>query len=449
MKKYDIICIGTGGAGNTASAKLAKEGKKVLICDYAPFGGTCAISGCDPKKIMITAAEFSDFARRLLKNNVIGEKPVLSWADMMAHKRRFTEGHPAHLTHKYDKLGIDYVYGRAEFTGEHTLKIGAEEYEFGKCLIGTGSRPFPLPFEGAEYVADNSVFLDMDELPDSLLFIGGGYISVEFANIASAFGAHCTIVQADDRLVPAFDKDIADVMTESLKSKGMEIICGAKVKKIEKTPEGYNVCLATAEGERTICAGLPVHGAGRVANLEGLNPEKGNVSVSRRGVEVNKYMQSVSNPDVFAAGDCADTGGYMLSPVAFMEGYAAAVNMMGENVMTPDHADNATVMFNVPAVAAIGLTETQAKEAGIDYSVKFKRTESWFTSFRVMEEFSAYKVLTDKKTGLIVGAHLIGPHAEDVINIFAVAMKQRVKAADLKKIVYAYPTASSDIIHML
>jgi len=234
---------------------------------------------------------------------------------MMRHKRVFTNGHPEHLVHKYEKSGIDYVTGKAEFTGEHSVKIGGVEYGFKKALIGTGSRPFPLPFEGAELVAGNAVFLDLDELPDSLLFIGGGYISVEFANIASAFGAKCAVIQADDRLVPAFDSFIGGIMTESMEAKGIEIICGAKVRKVVRRSEGFDVYVAASDKELVIHAGLVVHGAGRVPNLEGLNTEAAGVETTRRGVKVNEFMQT-ANPDIYAAGDCADTGGYLLSPVA-------------------------------------------------------------------------------------------------------------------------------------
>ena len=242
---YDVICVGTGGAGNTASFKLAAAGKKVLICDYKQFGGTCAISGCDPKKVMITAAEFADFNRRLASKGITDCSNLPSWKGMMAHKREFTANHSERLKYKYEKAGIDYVDGKASFTGANSLKINNVDYTFDQAFIGTGSKPLVLPFKGFEYVCDNECFLNLNELPDSVLFIGGGYISIEFANIANAFGADTTIVQVDKRLVPSFETDIVDVMVESLEHKGVSILTSARVHSIEKNGSKYTVHIKT------------------------------------------------------------------------------------------------------------------------------------------------------------------------------------------------------------
>lgn len=448
MSHYEVICIGTGGASNPAAFKLAASGKKILVCDDRQFGGTCAISGCDPKKVMITAAEFADFNRRLAGRDIAPNMLQLSWEKMMEHKRTFTNGHSEKLKYKYGKSNIDYAEGRASFTGENSVLIGKKEYTFDKAFIGTGSKPFVLPFEGFKYVCDNECFLDLDVLPERVLFIGGGYISVEFANIANAFGAETTIVQLDSRLVPGFEQEIVEVMTESLKERGVNIMTDSKVNSIEKNGDVYLVNIEAPEGFMKIEVDLVVHGAGRTANLDGLSPEMAGVDTSRRGIVVNEYMQT-TNPDIYAGGDCTDTEGYLLSPVAFMEGYIAASNMIEGNSKKPDYKNTGTVMFNVPSLAAVGYTEPLAKLEGLDFRVNFQKTDHWFTSFRVAERFSAYKVLIETGTEKILGAHIIGPHAEDIINLFVVAIKQGLTAADLKKMLYAYPTATSDIIHML
>jgi len=448
MTHYDVICIGTGGAGNTAAFRLASAGKKVLICDYKQFGGTCAISGCDPKKVMITAAEFADFNRRLCSKNIADERLKLSWADMMAHKRQFTTSHSEKLIYKYNKTGIDYVEGKASFTGEDSLKVGDKEYTFDQALIATGSKPLTLPFDGFKYVCDNECFLDLDSLPERVLFIGGGYISVEFANIANAFGAETTIVQIDDRLVPSFDEDIVEVMTESLVESGVKIMTGARVYCIEKNSDAYVVTIETASGKVSVEVDMVVHGAGRVANLDGLNVDAARVEAARGGITVNDYLQT-TNPKIYAAGDCTATKGYLLSPVAFMEGYIAASNILDGNSKKPDYTNTGTVMFNVPSLSAVGYTESMAKAAGLDYRVNFQRTDHWFTSFRVIEKFSAYKVLIEKESNKILGAHMIGPHSEDIINMFVIAMNKGLTTGDMKKMIYAYPTATSDVIHML
>jgi glutathione reductase (NADPH) len=448
MKHFDVICIGTGGAGNTAAFKLASEGKKVLICDPKPYGGTCAISGCDPKKVMITAAEFADFNSRMMSKGVTDSLLKLSWRAMMAHKREFTSGHSEKLTYKYNKAGITHINAKASFASADSVEINGEIYTFQNAVIATGSKSSHLPFEGFEMVCDNECFLDLDELPERLLFIGGGYISVEFANIAAAFGAKCTIVQVDGRLVPNFEPELGDILTDSLTERGVEIITNARVKSIAGGKDGYSVTVDTLSGGKNLMADLVIHGAGRTANLDGLHPEKAGVETTARGVRVNEFMQT-SNPDVYAGGDCADTEGYMLSPIAFMEGYTAAMNILNGNTKKPDYSVTGTAMFNVPALASVGHTEKTANDAGLDFRVSFQKTAHWFTSFRTMEKFSAYKILTDNKTNQVIGAHVIGPHAEDVINVFVAAMKSGMTVSDMKKVLYAYPTASSDIIHML
>ena len=448
MSHYDVICIGTGGAGNTAAFRLAAAGRKVLICDDKQFGGTCAISGCDPKKVMITAAEYADFNRRLASIDVTPADTRLSWQAMMAHKRNFTGNHSEKLVYKYEKAGIDWVEGRASFTGENSLKIGAVEYTFDQAFIGTGSKPLRLPFPGFEYVCDNECFLNLDTLPERVLFIGGGYISVEFANIAAAFGAEVTVVQIDSRLVPGFEEEIVSLMTESLLERGVKVRTSARVNSIEKREDGYSVTIETPDGTTAAEVDMVIHGAGRTANVDGLDMEKARVESSRRGIVVNDYMQT-SNPLIYAGGDCAATDGYLLSPVAFMEGYVAASNMLEGNIRKADYTHTGTVMFNVPSLAAVGYTEKQAKDAGLDFRVNFQKTDHWFTSFRLNEKYSAYKVLIENGTNRILGAHVIGPHAEDIINMFVIAMKKGMNAGELKKMIYAYPTASSDIIHML
>jgi len=448
IKHYEVICIGTGGAGNTAAFRLARAGKKVLICDYKQFGGTCAISGCDPKKVMITAAEFTDFRRRMHSKNIIDQCVTPSWTAMMAHKREFTTNHSEKLKYKYSKAGIDYLEGKASFKSTNSLEINGNVYSFDHALVGVGSKPFPLQFPGNDMVCDNECFLNLDQLPKSVLFIGGGYISVEFANIANAFGAETYIVQIDDRLVPEFDADIVDVLTESLKDKGINIITGGRVECIEPAESGYKVFIKTVDGIITKNVDLVIHGAGRVANLDGLGLENAGVETVRRGVLVNGYMQT-TNPAIYAGGDCTASEGYMLSPIAFMEGYVAAENILNENSKKADYVNTGTVMFNVPSISSIGYTEKRASAAGLDFKVNFQRTDHWFTSYRTVEKYSAYKVLIDNKTNKLLGVHLIGPHADDMINVFVVAMNQGATVSDLKKMLYAYPTASSDIIHML
>ncbi len=257
---------------------------------------------------MITAAEFTDFQSRLASKDIINDQAAPSWKAMMAHKREFTDNHSEKLKYKYDKAGIDHINGKAVFTGEKSLKIGEEEFTFDMAFIGAGSKPLELPFEGGfDFVCTNECFLNLDTLPKKILFIGGGYISVEFANIAGAFGSEVTIVQIDNRLVPEFDSDIVEVLTESLIEKGgVTVKTGSRVDSIAASGDGYKVFIRTKDGLVTRDVDLVVHGAGRVANIADLELNKANIETTRRGIVVNDFMQT-TNESVYAGGDCTDT----------------------------------------------------------------------------------------------------------------------------------------------
>ena len=212
---------------------------------------------------------------------------------------------------------------------------------------------------------------------------------------------------------------------------------------------GFEVSVEGEAGQETIRTGLVVSAIGRLPEVEQLNLEKGNVRHGRKGIEVNQFLQSTSNPRVYAAGDVADTEGLPLTPVAVYEGHFLATNLIKGNSKEVNYPEIPTVVFTVPALASVGLTEAQAKEQGLDYAVNANDARKWFNGRRHRASAYAYKVLVDKSDGSLLGAHLVGPHAEETINLFALAMKGGMKAKELKSFLFSYPTMASDVSYMV
>lgn len=447
MVEFDVIVIGTGSAGTSVAHKCASAGKKVAIIDSHPFGGTCALRGCDPKKVLVGISQALDLSERLHHKGIV-TPATLSWKDMMQFKRTFTEPVPSRQEKGLHKKDIATYHGRAQFTSENTLELNGETLRADKFVLANGARPMKLSIPGEELVIDSTKFLDLEELPDEILLIGGGYIAFEFGHLAARMGAKVKIVQRGELPLKNFDADLVKNLVKATQDLGIEVILNTEVKGVTEET-GKLLVKATSAGEEvTFSTLLAVHAAGRVADIEDLQLEKVNVSHGRRGVEVNEYMQSVSNPNVYACGDVNDKG-LQLTPVAGKEGLIAASNLLKGNHKKIEYGHIPSNVFTIPALAAVGLTEQEAQRQGLDYTVKNEETTSWFSSRRLNEPISAYKVLLDKETDRILGAHLLGPHAEEVINVFTVAMNANVKGRELKKMIFSYPTNASDIVYMV
>ncbi|SDR68151.1 glutathione reductase (NADPH) [Gillisia sp. Hel1_33_143] len=448
MRKYDVFVIGSGMSGMTVANKCASKGLKVGITDELPYGGTCALRGCDPKKVIIGATEVRDFSQRL-KGNGIDTVPKINWEDIMAFKQSFVDAMPPKIEKGYKNKDIDTYHTSAQFLSNNTLQVGDEVIEADKIVIASGAKPRILDFEGSEHALSSTDFLNLKELPQSLLFIGGGYIAFEFAHIAARAGAEVTIVHRGKNPLENFEQDIVKHLVEATKNLGVNLILETEVTGIEKTEKGYNVKGNKNGKEITFTTKTVFNSAGRPPAIFDLDLEKANISYSKKGIEVNKYLQSTSNPNVYAAGDSADTQGLPLTPVAVLEGHVLASNLIKGNKKEVSYPPMPTVVFALPTMASVGLTEKQVKAEGIKYKVNYKSAEDWFNAKRLNVPEYAFKTIIDEETQTILGAHLIGPNAEEVINIFAMAIKTKIKLDEIRAMIFTYPTMASDIPHML
>lgn len=448
-KKFDLIAIGTGSAASAVAHRCGAAGWQVAVVDSRPFGGTCALRGCDPKKVLVGAAEAIDWARRMKGNGIRAEQLQIDWSDLMRFKRTFTEPVPKNREAGFVKAGIATFHGRARFVGPSTIQVGGDALEGRYVVIAAGQKPAGLKIPGAEYLTTSEQFLEIDELPRRILFIGGGYIAFEFAHVAVRAGAQVRIVHRGVRPLSQFDPDLVDQIVAKSRELGIDVQLGSEAKGIEKKSGQFFVHASTSGQHRTFETDLVVHAAGRVPEIDDLNLDVAGVEWDERGVRVNEFLQSVSNPAVYAAGDAAASGGPPLTPVASYEGIIVAANLLNGNQQKPNYAGIPTVVFAIPPLASVGLSEYEAHEKGLKYQVRQEMTSNWYSSRRVAEKYSGYKVLVEEGTDRILGAHLLGDQAGEIINLFAVAIRSEMRATDLRHMVFSYPTHGSDTPYML
>jgi glutathione reductase (NADPH) len=448
-KRFDLVVLGTGAAASTVAHTCREAGWQVAIVDSLPFGGTCALRGCDPKKVLVGEAEALDWARRIQGKGFHGDGAGLDWLELMRFKRTFTDPVPKNREEAFAQAGIAAFHGRAHFTSRMMIEVDHELLETRYAVIATGAKPRKLNMPGEEYITTSDQFLDLNSLPQRIVFIGGGYISMEFAHLALRANRDVTILHRGKRLLEGFDPDLVQQLFEKTQRLGATIHLQAEVQAIEKSGGALVVHAQVAGAEKTFDSDLVVHGAGRVPDIEGLNLAAAAVEADTQGIKVNDYLQSVSNSAVYAAGDAAASGGPPLTPVAGYEGRIVASNLLEGNHMRARYSGVPTVAFTIPPLASVGLSEQSAREKGLKFRTHREITSSWYSSRRVAEDCSGFKVLIEDGTDWILGAHLLGPHAEEVINLFAFTIATNARAADLRNTLFAYPTVASDIRYML
>ena len=447
MDAYDLIVIGTGTAAQVAARRVRKAGRSVAVIDHRPFGGTCALRGCDPKKMLVSGAEAIDLSRRMHGRGVAGELRI-DWTKLIAFKRSFTDPVPHKREEDFAKQGIEAFHGMARFTAPDTVAVEARALKGRHVLIASGARPVPLRFPGAEHAITSDAFMELEHLPERIVMVGGGYIAAEFSHIAARAGAKVTVLQRGERMLPNFDPELIGWLMEKFQEIGVDVRTRNAVNEIERSGNAYRVRAQTPEGEAVVEADLVVHAAGRIPDIDNLDLPAGGVAVADGRLSLNEYLQSISNPAVYAAGDAAAKGP-PLTPVSSRDGKVVAANILEGNRHRPDYRGVPSVAFTLPPVAAVGLSEAAARKQGLKFRVKSAKVPDWYTARRVAETVYGYKTLVDESSGRVLGAHLVGPHADEVINLFGLAIRHDLTADDLKSTMFAYPTGASDIGYML
>ena len=398
---FDLIVIGTGEAGSAAAAGCRAAGRDVAIVDSRPFGGTCGLRGCDPKKVLVGAAEVVDRKFRMQGKGVVGDTRI-DWPALMRFKRTFTDPFPAAREDGFVKAGIATFHGPARFVGTTSVQVGDDLLEGAQVVVATGAWPMELNIPGEEHLTRSDQFLDLEELPKRLLFVGGGYIAFEFSHIAARAGAEVTILHRGERPLEHFDADLVARLVERTRALGIDLHTNAEVIGVEGSPGRFKVTASIDSKPKSFDTDMVVHAAGRAPELSDLDLPAADVDFDGRGVVVNEHLQSVSNPSVYAAGDAANSGGLPETPLAQYEGSLVARNLLEGNKHRVDYRGMASVVYSIPPLAAVGLTEVEARGQGLKFAVSQADTSSWYSARRVAESASMYKVLVETDTGKIL-----------------------------------------------
>jgi glutathione reductase (NADPH) len=444
---YDLIILGTGNAGQSAASIARKAGWKVAIIEGRDVGGTCALRGCVPKKVLVAAAEALDLIRRASTHQITVGPATLDWGALMERKQTFVGGVPAEVEQSLVAQGIEVLHGRAYFLARDAIALGERRLRARHFLVATGSTPRTLPISGFGHTITSDEILELKALPESLIFLGGGVISLEFAHVFARAGTKVTILHAGARALSRFDAELIDRLMVATREAGIEVILGAKVESITPQQGQYEVSFQLGGQSRSLKGSCVVNAVGRVAALEGLQLAAAGITLTDGKPTLDKYLASQENPSIYFAGD-ANPYAPQLSPVATYESRIVGHNLTQSSKRSPEYGAIPQAVFAIPNVASVGLSERQAREQGISFEVKINDMKGWRSSKTYAEEHAFAKVLVEKETGYIVGAHLLGHGAVETIHTFALAIKHKLTAETLKETVFAYPTFHSDLKYL-
>jgi glutathione reductase (NADPH) len=442
--KFDVVVIGTGVAGSTVAHTCRSAGLKVAIVDSMAYGGTCPLRGCDPKKVLSDAASLLDWGRRMNNHGLDSSGLKIDWPALLNFKREIIGSFSENEEKGLKSAGVACFHGQAAFVGNSAVSVADKVLEGRYVVVATGAEPAKLGIPGDKYMITSTGFMEAKVLPQRIIFVGGGFISFEFAFVAASAGVQAHIVHQGSRPLEGFDADVVGMLTEAAREKGIDISLNSRVEAIEKTGNNLMVFASSASGRQTLEADMVVHGAGRVPALDGLKLEKAGIERDKKGIATNQYLQSTSNPSIYVVGDAAAKA-QQLTPVAIMEGELVAKNILEGNKHIPDYNGIPMVAFTNPPLAAVGLQEEEARAQGLKFRVSKGDSTSWYTARHQRVQHARFKVLVEEQTQRILGAHLLGPGADEAINMFASAIRLGLTAVDLKKVVYSYPTQCFDI----
>lgn len=437
---YDVVIIGSGASGTTVAFEAQAAGLKVAIVEERSWGGTCVLRGCDPKKVLVGAAEARNLSTRL-RGKGIKEAATISWTDLMAFKETFVEDVPESRLESFQEAGIETFFGPASFQNENTLQVGNDILSAKKIVIATGATPNTLKVEGQEHIQTSDDFLSLEKLPDSVVFIGGGYISFEFASIALAAGRDVHIIHHNSEPLKKFDPDFVAALVSTLKEEGIHFHFDTDITKINKNGEKLHI-----EGKNgfSLETNLIIGATGRTPNIAHLALDKANIDYTKKGITVNEKLQTPNHAHIYACGDVAATKGAPLTPVVSMEAALVAKNILGGNEKI-DYPAIPSVVFTSPKLASIGISMEEANANPEKYQIKNHDTTNWYTYRRTNEKIALAKIIEDRETGQIKGAHFLSEEADYMINYIAILMKANLTLADLQSVIFAYPSPASDL----
>ena len=446
--KYDVVILGGGNAGIGVTAPTRAAGLSVAMVESGDLGGTCPNRGCTPKKVLVAAGHALHEIERASAHCISVGEPRLDWAALIDREKQMISPIPGSLGRLMADRGVEVIRGEAAFAGPNAVRVGDRMIEARHIVIATGSKPRSLPIPGADLMITSDEVLSERQQPSEVVFIGGGVIALEFAHVYARAGTKVTILEVLPQLLPAMDADAVGRIRNESERIGIEVNTGVTVKEIDSRNGRLRVSFERSGRACEVEADRVVNGAGRVANIDSIDLDAAGVRHRSGRIDVDDHLRSASNPAVHVCGDALWTSP-QLSPIATYEGRIVGRNIVEGPVAKPDYASTPPAVYTVPAIASVGLTEARAKELGHRIKVHANDMSDWLSSRTYNEPVAWAKVIIDEATDRILGAHMVGHAGEELIHVYAFAMKFGIAAREIRETVYAFPTFSADITSML
>ena len=442
---YDLFVIGGGSGGVRAARIAAGHGAKVAIAEEYRYGGTCVIRGCVPKKLLVYASRFRDDFEDAAGFGWTVPQPSFDWAQLIAAKDKEIARLEGLYRDNLNSKGVTALAMRAVLTGPDTVRLGdGRQLRARNILIATGGQPVTdLQIEGCEYAITSNEAFNLKALPKRIVIAGGGYIAVEFASIFAGLGSETTLLYRGDKVLRGFDGDLRDGLMQALERRGIHLIMGDIFAKIEKAGE---VARATLRSGRTLDADQIMLAIGRNPNTQGLGLEVAGVEMGPKGeIKVDSFSRT-NVPGIFAVGDVTDR--VNLTPVAIREGHAFADSVFGGKPVPVDHDLIATAVFTTPEIGTVGLSEEAARatHGPIDiYKTRFRPMRNVLAG---RDERTVMKLVVEPKSGKILGCHVLGPDAAEIVQMAAIALKMGATKANFDATMALHPSAAEELVTM-
>jgi glutathione reductase (NADPH) len=440
---FDLFVIGAGSGGVRASRLAGALGKKVAVAENWTVGGTCVNRGCIPKKLYAYAAHFHEDFEDAKGFGWKVPAPKFDWPTLVRAKVKELARLDGLYADVLEKNGVRYIEGTAKLADAHTVRIGRKSHTAETILIATGGRPTQAKFPGVEHTISSDEVFDLKRLPKRILVAGGGYVALEFASIFNGLGAKTTLMYRGPRVLRHFDEEVRAHLQDEMSKKGIQFILECIIDRIDKKRDGLHIACSNG---RKLVVDTVLMAIGRTPSTHGLGLAEVGVELNREGAAVVDHVSRTSVPSIYAIGDC--TNRLNLTPVAIHEAACLIETLYKNNPTRPDHRDVPTAVFSSPPLAVVGMTEAEARE-------EFGLIEVYKTSFRPLKhtlsgrnEKVFMKLIVRAKTREVVGAHMVGPDAAEIIQVLAIAVKAKLTKEQFDATMALHPTTAEELVLM-
>ncbi|HEY8035522.1 MAG TPA: glutathione-disulfide reductase [Methylobacter sp.] len=440
---YDLFVIGAGSGGMRTARMASDHGVRVAIAEERYLGGTCVNVGCVPKKLLVYASQFKDHFQAAAGFGWTVGKSTFNWPSLIANKNQEIGRLQAVYGNQLQQSGAEVITGRASLLDAHTVVVDGIEYSAERIVIATGSWPSVPDIPGKQHIVTSNEMFFLDQLPKSIVIVGGGYIAVEFAGILHSFGVHTTLCHRGHKLLRGFDEDIRDFLGNEMTRKGINVLLSTDIEAIESSADCFTARFIDG---RKINTDMVMYATGRTPNSAGFGLEALGVELDSEGaIKVNADYQT-NVPSIYALGDV--TNRVNLTPVALAEGVALVNKLYGDQSRPVDYDNIPTAVFCQPNVGTVGLTEAQAREKYPDIDIYKTRFTPMRNTLSGIDEKTLIKMVVVRSTDRVVGIHMVGPDAPEIIQGMAVAIRAGATKAVFDSTIGVHPTAAEEFVSL-